>query len=145
MVDGLPRLESALLYYDGVSEPEVTEFIKQVLKPGMVFVDVGAHLGEHALLASKILEHSGHVHAFEPRPDVFEVLTRSIELNHCYNVTALPNAVWCKTDSCDFEMTEEPGGSALRPNRLSNRGSALIRVPTTTLDDYMRRSTLLSS
>src|ERR1039457_1211828 len=52
----------ALLYYNGVSEPEVTEFIKHVLKPGMVFVDVGAHVGEHTLLAAKILEHSGHVY-----------------------------------------------------------------------------------
>ena len=62
-----------LLYCDGVSEPEVTEFVKHVLRPGMIFVDVGAHLGEHALLAAKIVGHQGHVHAFEPRPDVFEV------------------------------------------------------------------------
>jgi hypothetical protein len=45
----------ALIYYNGVSEPETTEFIKHVLRPGMVFVDVGAHLGEHTLLAAKIL------------------------------------------------------------------------------------------
>ena len=131
----------ALLYYDGVSEPEVTEFIKHVLRPGMVFVDVGAHLGEHTLLAAKILEHSGHVHAFEPRPDIFEVLTQSIELNHRHNVTAVPKAVWCKTDSCDFEMTEEPSVSALRPNHSSNRGSKQVRVFTTTLDDYFFSST----
>jgi FkbM family methyltransferase len=131
----------ALLYYDGGSEPEVTEFIKRVLRPGMTFVDVGAHLGEHALLAAKIVEDSGHVHAFEPRPDVFELLTRSIELNHRHNVTAVPDAVWCKRDSCDFEMTEEPSVSALRPYPSSNCGSALIRVPTTTLDDYFSSST----
>ena len=76
------------------------------------------------------------MYAFEPRPDVFEGLTRSIELNHCHNVTALPDAIWCKPDSCDFEMTEDPSVSALRANLSSNRGSAHIRVPTTTLDDY---------
>jgi FkbM family methyltransferase len=119
----------------------VTEFIKHVLRPGMVFVDIGTHLGEHTLLAAKILEHSGYVHALELRPDVFDVLTRSIELNHCQNVTALPDGVWCKTDSCDFEMTEETSVSALRPNHSSNRGSAQIRVPTTTLDDYFFSST----
>jgi len=137
-----PRSGSGgLIYYNGVSEPETTEFIKHFLRPGMVFVDVGAHLGEYTVLAAKILNHSGHVHAFEPRPDVFEVLTRNIELNHCRNVTALEEAVWCKIDSCNFEMTEEPSVSSLRPNYSVNLGAAQIRVHTTTLDDCFSSST----
>jgi len=130
-----------LIYYNGVSEPETTEFIKHFLKPGMVFVDVGAHLGEYTVLAAMILNHSGHVHAFEARPDVFEVLRRNIELNHCHNVTALAEAVWCKTESCNFEMTEEPSVSALRPSHSINLGAAQIRIHTTTLDDYFSSST----
>jgi hypothetical protein len=45
----------ALIYYQGSSEPETADFIKQVLKPGMVFVDVGAHLGEYSILTGAIL------------------------------------------------------------------------------------------
>jgi FkbM family methyltransferase len=130
---------AASIYYGGASEPEIADVIRRLLRPGMVFVDVGAHLGEYTVLAAKILNNSGYVHAFEPRPDLFEILRQNIELNHCQNAKAQPNAVWCKNDSFDFEMTPEPAVSALRPDGVTGSGTTYIKVRAVTLDEWFSR------
>jgi FkbM family methyltransferase len=126
----------ALIYYQGASEPETADFIKRVLKPGMVFVDAGAHLGEYTVLAGAILHSSGCVHAFEPRPDVFELLLQNVQLNHCQNVVARRTALWHERGVLEFELTPEPSTSALRIGRAARAGSSLIKVQAETLDRY---------
>jgi FkbM family methyltransferase len=126
----------ALIYYQGASEPETADFIKRVLKPGTVFVDAGAHLGEYTVLAGAILHASGCVHAFEPRPDVFELLLQNVQLNHCQNVAARRTALWHERGVLEFELTPEPSTSALRIGRAVRAGSSLIRVQAETLDRY---------
>ncbi len=51
-----------------------------------VFVDVGAHVGHHAVRLSK---HYGQVIAIEPDPYNFEGLLKNLELNHVKNVRSL--------------------------------------------------------
>jgi FkbM family methyltransferase len=129
----------ALIYYQGAAEPETAEFLKRALKPGMVFVDVGAHLGEYTVLAADILKGTGHVHAFEPRPDIFELLNRNVQLNHCRNVTVRPCALWHENGVCDFEVTPEPAISAVRSVAAMRRGAKLIKVQAVTLNDYFAK------
>jgi FkbM family methyltransferase len=134
---------AALIYYQGASEPEIADFIREFLKPGMVFVDVGAHLGEYTLLAATILRDSGYVHAFEPRPDTFEILLRNARLNRCGNIAANSNAVWHDNGSCQFERTPDPSVSVLRPRGNSADGGSLISVNAITLDHYFADSQLI--
>ncbi|MDR7485153.1 MAG: FkbM family methyltransferase [Armatimonadota bacterium] len=70
-----------------VSEPEL-EFLKDLLKPGDIFIDAGAFHGWYTLLASRGVGTQGQVLAFEPNPDSFGVLKRNIDLNGCRNVRA---------------------------------------------------------
>jgi FkbM family methyltransferase len=126
----------ALIYYQGASEPETGDFIRRVLKPGTVFVDAGAHLGEYTILASAILRSSGRVYAFEPRPDIFELLLQNVQLNHCQNVAARRTALWHERGVLEFELTPEPATSALRIGRPARAGSSVIKVQTETLDGY---------
>ncbi len=48
-------------------EPAETHFVKAVLRPGDVFVDVGANIGWFTLVASVAVGDTGRIHAFEPR------------------------------------------------------------------------------
>lgn len=123
----------ALIYYGGTSEPETADFIRCFLKPGMVFVDVGAHLGEYTLLAANLLASSGHVHAFEPNPDVYKILLKNTQMNHCRNVSVHPEAVWEGETLVDFEIYPEPSLSAVQ---VIDHGRPTIKVPTVTLDRY---------
>jgi FkbM family methyltransferase len=67
-------------------EPRTTQFIKDNLKPGQVFVDVGASVGYYTLLASGLVGSSGKVYAFEPLEENFEVLTKNLADNGIKNV-----------------------------------------------------------
>src|SRR5450631_1628394 len=118
---GLPYLlphggAAALIYFQGASEPELANFVRKFLKPGMVFVDVGAHLGEYTILGASMVQSAGRVHAFEARPDTFEILARNIQLNAVRNVAAQACGVWKDEGFCEFEKTPDPSVSALRPN-----------------------------
>jgi len=143
--DGLPLLildsgVGALIYFQGASDPELAGFIKHFLKPGMVFVDVGAHLGEYTILAATIVKDRGCVHAFEARADTFEILRRNVELNRLTNVRAQPWAAWSEEGFCAFEKTPDPSVSALRPGQSQIEGGPLVKVKTVTLDRYFADS-----
>ncbi len=73
-------------YWTGTHEREVQRCITDILKPGMVFWDVGAHIGFFSLTASRIVGVSGEVHSFEPMPANRERLLRAIQLNEAENV-----------------------------------------------------------
>ena len=73
----------------GIWEPNITAAVRQLLAPGDVCIDVGAHVGYHTLLMSRLVEEHGHVFAFEPSPARFFELTSNLARNGSTNVTAL--------------------------------------------------------
>lgn len=65
----------------GSYEPAETAFIRQFLKTGMSFVDIGANIGWFTLNAAKIVGPTGRVVSFEPRSDTYTALTQSLQDN----------------------------------------------------------------
>jgi FkbM family methyltransferase len=55
-------------------EPNVAAAIRDNLKKGDVFWDVGANVGWFSLYASRLVGKTGSVASFEPAPDVFSLL-----------------------------------------------------------------------
>jgi FkbM family methyltransferase len=90
------------VYYFGVWEPNLTTWIGQRLAPGDVFVDVGANIGYHTLLASKLVGESGKVVSIEAFPPIFALLQKHLSLNRVRNVRAVNCAVWDKEDLVTF-------------------------------------------
>jgi FkbM family methyltransferase len=137
---------AALIYYQGFSEPDTAALVRAYLKPGMVFVDVGAHIGEYALLAARCVGRTGEVHAFEPNPRVFEVLVENVRLNGLDQIVARPWAVSSEEGDVDFDLDPEAALSALASRASStNRARHVERVPAVTLDGYLggRRADLI--
>lgn len=64
---------------EGGWEKEITDYVKQNLKKGDTFVDVGACLGYYSLLADSL---GASVKAFEPSTENYEVLKKNLELNN---------------------------------------------------------------
>lgn len=75
-----------MIYYFGVWEPNVSQWVQQSLQPGDVFVDVGAHIGYYTLLAAKRVCPAGKVIAIEASPSTYDILCRNIEANRVENV-----------------------------------------------------------
>jgi FkbM family methyltransferase len=66
-------------------EAEELEIIQKHFKPGGIFVDIGANVGNHTIFASKLL-NAKQVIPFELHPDAVAILTANLALNHCQNV-----------------------------------------------------------
>jgi protein-L-isoaspartate O-methyltransferase len=67
--------------------------IKNSLKPGQVFYDIGANVGYYSLLAAKCVGNTGAVIAFEPLPRNIVYLTSHLRLNKITNTILLQKAL----------------------------------------------------
>jgi FkbM family methyltransferase len=77
----LPDMIQLYLYVFGVWEPDLTQFIHQRLQPGDTFIDVGANIGYHTLLAASKLTEGGRVVAIESSPKIYQLLQASLADN----------------------------------------------------------------
>lgn len=83
---------SSLRKYGEFSQGEADLF-RQIIRPGMVVVEVGANMGAHTVGLSRMTGNSGKVIAFEPQRLIFQTLCANIALNSCRNVFAHQIAV----------------------------------------------------
>ncbi len=63
-----PSLLGWTVFERGAWERQQTRLIIDTLTPGSVVLDIGANTGYYALLASRAVGPSGHVHALEMQP-----------------------------------------------------------------------------
>ncbi len=121
----------------GVWQRPLTVFIDSMLKPGDVFIDVGANIGYFSIVAASAVGPKGRVHSFEPDPHNFELLTLNRRLNGFAHIV-------CHR----FALADRPGKSLLYRSSV-NRGSHSLRpgpdrtdgieVPVTTLDRALQK------
>jgi FkbM family methyltransferase len=74
------------MLYAGEWEPHIREMMKKIIKDGMVTMDIGANIGTHTLLMSRLAGDTGKVYAFEPCKLNHDVLVYNCILNRCSNV-----------------------------------------------------------
>lgn len=66
---------SRVIFYRGWVDRGLEDWISGWLRPGDVYVDVGAHIGYLSALAARTVTRSGSVIAFEPSPETFAKLS----------------------------------------------------------------------
>jgi FkbM family methyltransferase len=71
----------ATLVDSGELELGTRRLIQRFLKPGGVFVDVGANVGMHTLAAAKAMDGQGKIIAFEPFEQSKKLLEKSMFIN----------------------------------------------------------------
>ncbi|MDF0552044.1 FkbM family methyltransferase [Kamptonema sp. UHCC 0994] len=99
-------------------EPHVETVVINLLKPGSVFVDIGANIGYYTLLASSLLQNSGKVIAFEPNPLNLQLIYASIVENRFSNITVYPFAVSDSQQILGFS-TESSNGNVVSEGNVS--------------------------
>ncbi len=98
----VPEAVTSLIWRFGAYEPETSLFILDSMKPGDVFLDIGAHFGYFSLLASKIAGASGKVISIEAMPGTYSMLVNNISKNSCENVVPHQFAAGNRTGSVEF-------------------------------------------
>lgn len=137
-----PDRVSLTIYRYGFFEDDLTRVFAEVLRPGMVFFDVGSHFGYFSLLASHLVGPSGQVHAFEPTPSTFEVVSK--------NLAGLPNArannvaafredtdLIFRDYGIEFSAFNSLGASKLTPAEEARARPREVRVRARAIDSYV--------
>jgi FkbM family methyltransferase len=65
------------IHTTGIYDLAVSEVLIRLVDAGDTVVDAGANVGYMTVLGARLAGPSGQVHAFEPHPALFEVLTRN--------------------------------------------------------------------
>jgi FkbM family methyltransferase len=121
---------------DGYYDLPIVRVIQELLKPGMIFIDVGAHVGQYSLLASGLVGMEGTVHSFEPEPETFALLEQNVVINGLRNVHIIRCALGKSFKDVELYVArpDNIGQTSLRqPNNFSG---VRVKVRCRTLDDY---------
>ncbi len=127
------------LFLGGGSEPWLAGLLDAYLRPGMVYFDIGAHIGQFVLMAAKRTAPTGKVHCFEAAASTFGQLVTNIQLNHHTHVTANHRAVYHTSTTVELHICA-PGKEAFnslgKPLRPDDEISGTESVQTAVLDEY---------
>jgi len=112
-------------------ENDLLSFVEKTLKPGQIFVDVGANIGIYSTHASAAVGLDGKVIAFEAHPVTAEVFRENAALNGLPNVRLINTAVGAEPGTLEMRYGRGDSGSshvAVGPDRST------VTVPVIALD-----------
>jgi hypothetical protein len=69
------------LFATGRFDPQVIDPLRDALKPGGTFLDLGANVGYYSMLALDLIGERGSVHAFEVDERPLRCLRKTIKRN----------------------------------------------------------------
>jgi len=134
----LSDLVPRLLYFLGYYEYGLTNLIRQTLKPGDTFLDVGSHIGYYTVMSGLLVGPGGSVHSFEPIPEIYSRLQDNVALNELGNVYTNRAAVYDRDGELEI-FVPHPGntgtGSFVMQPNSSDRS---ILCPAIAIDSYVR-------
>lgn len=120
------------VFETGTYEKGLLYLLKDFLKAGDCFVDVGANIGLMSIYASKQVGETGRILSFEAHPDTFRWLNFNTTLNKIKNI-----------ESFNFALGAEEGLARIYDNWQVNRGGASLVVKTEGSKSYSIQVKLL--
>ena len=126
--------------WGGCYEPHVRRCLEALLRAGDTFLDVGAHIGYHTVLAACRVGATGKVFAFEADPGLYGRLVRNVEPLPW--VRPFHAAVWETSGTLVFERSSflhESGWGTLTTVRDLGKGEHAA-VEAVSLDDWCART-----
>lgn len=128
--------ERKFLFMPQFFDPHERNLLRQTLKPGSVFVDVGANAGIYSLTAAPHVGDHGRVLSIEPNPRALDRLRFNARLNGIENrIIVEPSCISDAEGTVDLMLDDTNlGGSSLVEARSSHK----ISVPAHKLLDVVR-------
>jgi FkbM family methyltransferase len=140
-LDGIST--TSLMYYflgtiNGQTEDErpIEKLLLKAIRPGDVFLDIGANYGFYSFLLAPLCGKSGAVHAFEANPILGRHLVRSAALNASNGNIIINNvAIGAHKGQVTLYDPERIGCSSLHQHEWLDSKSS-VSVPQITIDEY---------
>lgn len=123
----------------GVYEPFETEVFRNSVKPGMTVIDIGANIGYYTVIAASKTAPGGNVIAFEPEPNNYKFLTKTLQKNNFDNVHTHQLAIADKSGILSLNLFESNKGrhSLVMDYQDSRELSKKIDIQATDLDSFL--------
>jgi FkbM family methyltransferase len=136
------NLAPALLV-DGSYGPEYVDAMSAILRVQDIFVDVGAAIGLYTCAAAKLVGPEGRVFAFEPNPELCDLLRTNIYMNRMLGHIDADVAVFeCAASDrqgnaeLSYEL-HDPGQGTIVGDSATHDAVERVEVATTTLDHVL--------
>jgi len=131
------------MIYFGYFEMDTRVFFDAYLRPGDIFLDIGANVGLFTLGAAKVVGKSGRVHAFEPCSQTFGRLVENIQLSGLGNIAPHQIALGNETGEAELSIAGD-GYDAWNSLGRPYMGGTATRemVKTLTLDSFAQKHEL---
>jgi FkbM family methyltransferase len=133
-------LKSGIGFGEFIGEFEKSEiaFMRKSLKPGDIFIDVGANGGTFTIIAARQVQNHGHVYAFEPDRRNLKLLRHNLKINNITNVTILECALSNKKGIAQLAIAIDGAMNSLaKTHRTDQQITEWQTVKVTTLDDFI--------
>ncbi len=131
-----PRDPMDQAFYLGLYESHLVRLIADLVRPGDVCIDVGAHTGYITLHLARAVDSGGRVLAVEADPRAAELLRANLHHNSLQRVSVWNCAAADQSGACPFTLSKQLGWSSRFVNDLARPlASAVISVDARRLDD----------
>ncbi len=132
------------LFADAKERHEDEDFLIRILKPGQVYVDIGANIGTLVLTASPLVGDKGKVYAVEAHPATFKHLEANVLLNQYTNIELINSAAGEKKGSIYFSdinsddqnkvLLQQANGIEVKVDTLDNIFAGLPHINLLKID-----------
>jgi FkbM family methyltransferase len=92
-------------YLVGTAEEHLQRIIRDYVRPGDTVFDIGSNIGYVTLSLSMRVGRAGRVSAFEPLPENYELLEKTVALNRLTNVQLFPLAASDSAGTTEIRTT----------------------------------------
>lgn len=129
-----PRTAAGII--DGTGERLELEIVRDHLRTGMTFYDVGANIGVFSMLAARIVGPGGQVVAFEADPEIADRLREHARRNSFGWVNVEQKAAWRESGTVMFERVD----AKVSPDRgvghvVESENERVVTLSAIALDD----------
>ena len=140
LLNPMEHIQQQLFWY-GYYEKELGDLLKKAIKPGDVFLDLGANIGYFSLLVAKNLP-SVKVISFEPVLGLFEKMNDNISLNNIKNISTVSAAVGEISGERELFVSAPDNLGMSSFHQPENYSGKKERVKVVNIDDWFKTSGL---
>jgi len=132
--------EKKALFTPQFFDPEEFAILREAIRDGFAFVDIGANVGAYSLFVAALAGPRAHILAVEPQPDVFDRLTYNIRQNPFGTIKAVACAIADKAG--ELTLFLDPRNRGQSSVKFVGSQAKSIRVPAMTLLDLIQKERL---
>jgi FkbM family methyltransferase len=131
---------AASILTNGTYEPNMQRTLLALLRPGNVFVDLGANEGYFTIQGAKLTEPDGRVIAVEPQDRIIPVLQENIRLNSVKNVELFHAAISDKSGAGKLHLAPDLNSGSSSFYRTTKYSVPTQTTKTITLAELLNES-----